>query len=63
MNLFQCLAVSFICGVIEFDSVFAKDYYKILGKSLFLLFSRAQHKKVMHIQTVILSYKADVLVK
>ena len=45
MNLFQCLAVSFICGVIEFDSVFAKDYYKILGKSLFLLFSRAQHKK------------------
>ena len=31
MNLFQCLAVSFLCGVIEFEYVFAKDYYKILG--------------------------------
>jgi DnaJ family protein B protein 9 len=31
MNIFQCLAVSFLCGVMEFEQVFAKDYYKTLG--------------------------------
>jgi len=31
MNLFHCMAVSFLCGVIEFEHVFAKDYYKTLG--------------------------------
>eukprot|EP00088_Acartia_fossae_P010881 TRINITY_DN15450_c0_g1_i1.p1 TRINITY_DN15450_c0_g1~~TRINITY_DN15450_c0_g1_i1.p1 ORF type:complete len:221 (+),score=40.45 TRINITY_DN15450_c0_g1_i1:93-755(+) len=33
MNLFQCLAVSFLCGVLEIDEIVAKDYYKTLGVS------------------------------
>jgi len=33
MNLLHCLAVSFLCGVIKFEQVCGKDYYKTLGVS------------------------------